>query len=103
MKYFTRFLAWIKENWFLILFAIFLSFAMWVHASKIDSISKQFTESRLALREQQPDAVYLKGSSCVIRATPDVSKQVFMDLAMDCARKHEEFLLQTKDSNEKTE
>jgi hypothetical protein len=46
-------------------------------------------------------AVYMPGSSCVIRATPEISKQLFMDLATACAKKHEDFLVDQAESLQK--
>tara|TARA_A100001011_G_scaffold386578_1_gene462721 strand:+ start:574 stop:846 length:273 start_codon:yes stop_codon:yes gene_type:complete len=40
----------------------------------------------------QGQAVYMPGSSCVIKATPDIDIQKFKDLAAACSMKHMEYL-----------
>jgi len=40
----------------------------------------------------QGQAVYMPGSSCVIKATPDIDIQKFRDLAAACSMKHMEYL-----------
>ena len=40
----------------------------------------------------QGQAVYMPGSSCVIKATPDIDIQKFRDLAAACSMKHLEYL-----------
>ena len=88
--------GWLKSNWFLLLIALWFAGYTWATANKIEIATKNMAEeisiSRSMKHYAEGKAVYMPGSNCVIRATPEISKQLFMDLAMACAKKHEDFL-----------
>ena len=88
--------AWFKSNWFLILLAGWFAAYTWASAKKIESATLNMAEEMAISRSMklyaEGKAIYMPGSNCVIRATPEISKQLFMDLAMACAKKHEDYL-----------
>ena len=93
---------WFKSNWFLLLIAFWFAGYTWVTARKIEMATNNMTEeiaiSRSMKQYAEGKAIYMPGSNCVIRATPDISKQLFIDLAMACAKKHEGFLVDQAES-----
>lgn len=86
----------LKQHWMLILVSIWFGLYSWATVKKIESatekIAKEMSLSKSFEKYENGDAVYMPGSACVIRATTVIDKQVFMDLAMACARKHEKYL-----------
>ena len=97
MDSFKRFGSWLKENLFLIIIAVWFAAYSWASAQKIEkatiNMAEELSLSRSMDNYSQGKAVYMPGSNCVIRATPEISKQLFMDLSMACAKKHEDYLL----------
>ena len=97
MKHISNILNWIKTNWFLLLLAAWFAGYTWASAKKIENVTTDMAkEMRMDQSFDKYDkgaAVYFPGAACTIRAAPDVDKQLFMDLAMACARKHELYLL----------
>lgn len=97
MELFKRIGKSLKENLFLIVIAIWFAAYTWASAQKIENatinMAEELSLSRSMDNYSQGKAIYMPGSNCVIRATPEISKQLFMDLAMACAKKHEDYLL----------
>ena len=87
---------WFVSNWFLLLIVVWFTGYAYMSANKIEMATMQMSEemsiSRSMKQYDEGKAVYMPGSNCVIRATPEISKQLFMDLAMACAKKHENYL-----------
>ena len=96
MKLINSCLTWLKSNWFLLLLTLWLTGYSWATARKIEDVTTNMaSEMRMDQSFKKYDAgaaVYFPGSACTIRATPEIDKQLFMDLAMACARKHEIYL-----------
>lgn len=99
MKYVKSLYGKFKSNWYIIAVGMYLlvfGYGQWTFQQKIEKANKAMAEelstSRSMDRYEKGLAVYMPGSTCTVRATPDISKQLFVDLAMACARRHEMYL-----------
>ena len=99
MKKILELWDWFKDNWLIIFIAVWFSLYSWSQAMKIDEAIDVIATTRSMDISKDSKATYVPGAYCVIKATPDVPKQVFMDHAMACARQHELYLADLEELN----
>ena len=96
MNYARKIYNKITENWFLILLMVWMGLYTWASAKKIEQATEKMaidiSISRSMEQYESGKAIYMPGASCTIRATSEIDKSMFIDLAMACASRHEKFL-----------